>query len=103
MANKNMRNIFYAVFMTVLVLLMVVSTTIASAIISSNAITFGDDNKNILGDKVELDIEAHKSLIISEDCGFESNANVFTFSFGFIIIDAIMIDVVPENNFYVFL
>ena len=80
MVNKNMRNITYAVFMTLLTLLTIFSTTISSTTIPRNtAITFCD-----LSQKNEIKINV--------------NEIVFVFIFGFIIIDAIIVEKLSLEN-----
>ena len=73
MVNKNMRNIFYAVIMTLLMMLTIFSTTIASATIHGrNAITFGD-----------LSEEKEKTIHTSE-------TTYFFFVFGLMIVDGVI-------------
>jgi hypothetical protein len=88
MVNTNMRHMFYAVGISVLMLLMVLSTTIISATNSGrNAITFDD-----------LSEENEKTI-------YTIDSNVFNLFFGFIIVDAVISEVipVPEANYYVFM
>jgi hypothetical protein len=85
MVDKNMRNIFYAVIMTVLMMLTTVSTTIASATIrDSNTITVSN-------------------LLEENEKTINTNETYFLLIFGFIIIDAIIERVEQDNNTYVFL
>jgi hypothetical protein len=87
MVYKNMKNMLYAFFMTVLMLLTVVSTTIAGATIrGSTASTCGD-------------LSEESETAISTGAG-----NSFQVLFGVIITDAIITEVIlwPEENYYIF-
>jgi hypothetical protein len=88
MINTKMRHMFYAVGITILTLLMVVSTPIMSATVSDcNAIAFGD-----------LSEENEKTI-------FSNDSNVFNLFSGFIIVEAVISELIPvqETNHYVFM
>jgi len=85
MVNKNIRNIFSAVIMTLLILLTAVSTTIASATINgSNTILFND-----------LSEESEKTIF--------ADATMLVIQFGFTIADAVIKYKLPYNYIYCYL